>query len=284
MRHNNGLALYRYCAVAWLIAVSSLANAQHLYDAGFGTLPEAQGWVYGGLGTVTRNVAGGALLFDTSAANSTQAGCSYAGNNWDRTNGLTLVFDLQLNAESHVSINRAGFSIILLGADAHGIELGFWTNGVFAQTDSPLFTHGEEANFSTTDGFINFSLTLLATNYVLRTNNVPVLSGPIRDYTAFSGFPNPYRTRNFLFFGDNTTSASGSVNLRSMVLVLPPSLTMPGPGIIAWSGVSNQTYHVEVSTDLVSWSPAGVATSATDSFRFTNNPAAPSQFSRVVFP
>ena len=50
--------------------------------------------------------------------------------------------------------------------------------------------------------------------YTLTANAEPLLTGPLRDYSAFAGFPDPYETPNFLFLGDNTTSAQARVRLR----------------------------------------------------------------------
>ena len=46
----------------------------------------------------------------------------------------------------------------------------------------------------------------------------------VRDYTAFSGFPNPYSSTNFLFLGDDTTSAGGAFVLKNVTLVTVPKL------------------------------------------------------------
>lgn len=260
-------------------------EAQTLYDAATGTLPEAQGWTYAAIGSATEQVTNNSVLLDTSLATNTQAGWSQvSGTDLDRSKGFTLLFKARLNAEIHASTNRAGFSVILLGDDKRGIELGFWTNTIFAQTDSPLFTHGEEAGFSTSATFVNYALTLLATNYALRANGAVILSGPVRDYTAFNGFPNPYRTPDLVFFGDDTSSASASVNVPGLTLVAPPLLSMPATGVVSWAGVSNQTYRVQASTNLTTWSDAGTATSSSNSFRYTNSAPQPAQYFRTAFP
>jgi hypothetical protein len=106
----------------------------------------------------------------------------------------------------------------------------------------------------------------------------------VRNYTAFSGFPDPYSTPDFIFFGDDTTSGAASVQVRGMTLLLPPSLTMPAPGIVAWTGVSNQTYTVQASTNLKTWNTVGVAASSSSSFSFTNGSSASNQFFRVALP
>jgi hypothetical protein len=174
-------------------------------------------------------------VLDTSPSASTQAGYSRTlPGLLDRTNGFALAFTAQMISESHASANRAGFSVILLADDTHGIELAFWTNNIFAQSDSPLFVHAEETNYSTT-AVVDYALTLHATNYVLSANGTPILTGPVRDYTAFNGFPNPYRTPDFLFFGDDTTSAAGAFLLKKVALITPPQLVALPDNRITWT-------------------------------------------------
>jgi hypothetical protein len=284
----NRNQFFRFPAVllaGLLLATSPLAKGQTLYNASLGTLPENQGWFFGAFGTVVEMLTNNSVLLDTTASISTQAGWSEISSaDLNRTNGFTLLFNAVLNSETHASTNRAGFSIIVLGDDKHGIELGFWTNTIFAQSDSPLFTQAESASFSTTGSFVNYAVTLLATNYILLANGTPILSGPIRNYTAFTGSPDPYNTPDYIFFGDDTTSAGASVNVRSVTLILPPTLTMPAPGIVSWTGASNQTYTVQASTNLITWSTVGIAASPNNSFRFTNATPQSSQFFRIAFP
>jgi hypothetical protein len=40
-----------------------------------------------------------------------------------------------------------------------------------------------------------------------------ILTGRLRDYTNFSGPIDPYETPNFIFLGDNTTSAEGRTRI-----------------------------------------------------------------------
>jgi hypothetical protein len=40
-----------------------------------------------------------------------------------------------------------------------------------------------------------------------------ILTGPVRDYSEFDGFPDPYQTPNLLFLGDDTTSAQAGIRL-----------------------------------------------------------------------
>jgi hypothetical protein len=260
------------------------ASAQTLYDAGLGTLPESQAWSYGVIAIISpvKLLTNNSVLLDTTAASSIHAGWTESpGPDLNRTNGFSMVFNVQLNSEAHGSTSRAGFSVIVLGDDLRGVELGFWTNTIFAQSDSPIFTHAEDASVVTAGAFVNYALSILATNYVLSANGASILSGPLRNYSAF-GYP--YNQTNFIFFGDDTGSANASFNVRVIALILPPRLAMSASGVVTWTGVSNQTYRVQSSTNLTSWRSAGTSTSPTSSFWFTNNPALPAQFFRVTFP
>jgi hypothetical protein len=167
----------------------------------------------------------GATVLDTSSSGSdTFAGwiSSQATTDGfpilDRTAGIQVNFTLQVESEIHARDNRSGFSLILLDQDAKGIELSFWENEVWVQNDpvtGGLFTHGESAPFSTAD-LADYQVTIVGDTYTLTANSQPLLSGPVRDYRSFEGFPDPYETPNFLFLGDDTTSAGSRVHLRSL--------------------------------------------------------------------
>ncbi len=139
---------------------------------------------------------------------------------------------MQMLSESHVRPDRAGFSIILLGKNNRGIELGFWGDRVFAQKQNPLFVHGEEALIDTLSQERNYLLAIHNGTYTLQADGVEILSGSCRDYTAFSGGPFgtgiPYTLPNFVYMGDNTTSAQADVRLGN--ISLNPSFTpVPEP-------------------------------------------------------
>lgn len=202
-----------------------------LYDGALGTLPGMQGFVYltnplfGAL--ATQSVSGGATTLDTTPRMSDSAG--YFANSalypaLDRTAGYSLLFTTQVMTESHVGNDRAGFSVIILSSDLMGIELGFWTNEVWAQEGgSPpgLFTHAEGAAFNTTSGLITYTLTITGSTYALSASSGAVLSGGLRDYTAFTGSPNPYETPNLIFLGDDTSSAQAKIKLSAVRLSVP---------------------------------------------------------------
>ena len=268
-------------AVACLIASLASSSGQSLYDGSLG-LPAGQGWTYFGTGG-TQTPTNNGVQLDTSAANSFQAGYSRTTGPLNRTNGFTLLFTARMLAEAHANNNRAGFSVIVLADDKRGLELAFWTNTIFAQADSPLFTHAEDTNFSTTAA-VDYALTFHPTNYVLSANGTRILSGAVRDYTAFSGFPNPYSSTDFLFFGDDTTSAGGAVILSKVVLIPAPQLVAVSSKLITWTGVAHQTYTVQSSSNLSSWAGESSVTSATGNFSFTNTSNTSPRFFRVVYP
>ena len=54
--------------------------------------------------------------------------------------------------------------------------------------------------------------------YELSSDGVSILRGRLRDYTAFEGPVNPYRTPNFIFLGDDTGSARAVIRLMYVAL------------------------------------------------------------------
>jgi hypothetical protein len=282
---SNWRRLVLKAAALILASRATLAVAQTLYDGALGTLPSAQRWSFAAIGSATQTLTNNAVWLDTSLGKATEAGYARtAPAPLNRTAGFTLRFGAQLFAEAHANTNRAGFSVIALADDKRGIELGFWTNRIFAQADLPLFVHAEDVLFATDTTLVEYSLSILPTNYILRADGVPILSGPIRDYTAFNGFPNPYSTPDFLFFGDDTSSASVSVSLNHVVLITAPVLACPIPGVLTWQGVSNESYRVEETTNFTDWTVAGEVTSNRTDFGFTNSASGSFRFYRLVYP
>lgn len=228
------------------------------YDGSLNTTPDNnQGWSYLATGG-TQSASGGATTLNTTANSGFGAGY-FSNTGWtpvlDRTTGYTIDFTAQVVSEDHTTSgtadkngdgigDRAGFSIIALSNDKKGIELGFWQNEIWAQEDgttqanpssspstsSPgntklLFTHAEGATFNTTTGLIPYSLSVLGNNYTLSTGNTTILSGKLRDYTAFSGSPDPYETPNLIFLGDDNTSANANIRLSSVSVTTNSTLT-----------------------------------------------------------
>jgi hypothetical protein len=206
-----------------------------LYDGALHSLPEAQGWVYAEWpsGTTVRGVAGGVSSLDTTALAPTMAGyfssVPLGGAHPDlpvlnRARGFTVSFTMQLLAETHSSDDRAGFSVIITSADFLGLELGFWADEIWAQHDTPLFTHAEGVAFDTTQDLLTYTVAMQDSSYTLFANGAAILSGALRDYRALVGpLSFPYHTSSFLFFGDDTTSASAKVHLASITTTPEPA-------------------------------------------------------------
>jgi hypothetical protein len=212
-----------------------------LYDAARGGVPNEQQSLHFHLSPDARAVqrfADGTTLLDTTADRRDAAGYVPLPGEipaLNRVAGYSLSFSVQVVAEMHDWSDkngdgigdRAGFSVIVLSSDGHGIELGFWEDEVWAQEegsaeppDGTLFTHSEGVQFDTTTALIPYTLTIQGDSYHLYGAGRPLLDGRLRDYRAFDGPVNPYRTPNFVFLGDDTSSAQAVVRLGDVALTL----------------------------------------------------------------
>ena len=234
-----------WIAGATVSSAPQVMSAATLYDGSAGNLPSNQSLAYQSNpspgSAVQAQLANGVRL-DTTAATSDMAGYfGIFGVNpavpvMDRSVGFTVTFDLKLISESHENANRAGLSVIALGSDKKGIELGFWTNEIWAQSDSPIFTHAEGAAFNTTAALIRYDLIISGNSYTLVQGASTVLTGAVRDYSAIGFFP--YTQQNFLFVGDDTTSAAGSYDFAYLAVTAVPEpgtlgLLLGGFGVFA---------------------------------------------------
>ena len=228
-----------------LLPLSQVATATSvtLYDDSVSELPSDQPWLstvvlFGsqtvvpgdGVNLVTNNSSlarGGYSNYD--AASNTLVNPAFP--TLDSTLGFDLGFQLQVNAENHASTDRAGFSVILLGDDNRGIELGFWGDQVWAQSDTPLFTHAEDVAFDTTIAEVLYDLAILGSSYDLSADGVSILQGSLRDYTAFGGAP--YTLPNYVFLGDDTGSAGADITLGQVLLTTVGPVSVPAPPAIA---------------------------------------------------
>lgn len=121
--------------------------------------------------------------------------------------------------------DRAGFSVLVLSDDTLGIELGFWPDQVWAQEDGAaeppagtLFTRAEHAGFDAASTLVACTLAVRGDSYALSSGGEPILRGWPRDYGAFEGPVNPYRTPNLVFLGDDTGSARAKIKLAYAAL------------------------------------------------------------------
>lgn len=243
--------MIRQLLLVLLVMVPTSLHAQTLYNETLGNFPGDQGWFLyltnsppnasqtyiptQGTRLVTINGAS-AGYFNTNPITSSLVNPLFPV--LDRTAGYRLSMDLLISSETHSNNDRAGFSIIALASDHHGIELGFWNNQIWAQNDTPLFTHGEGAAFNTTTR-TSYQLDILGNNYDLFANGTSILTGSLRDYSSFGV---PYSFNNFLFLGDDTSSADADITLGRVALSAIPepatwiSFGCAGFGAACWWG------------------------------------------------
>jgi hypothetical protein len=145
----------------------------------------------------------------------------------DRERGFTMHFSLAVDREEHVRDDRAGLSLVIVCTDLMAVELSFWDDRVWIQDDAaPLFegSRGEGVR-RTGSRLTDYDLWIAGSHYELLADGKPVLSGRLRDYSAFGRYP--YDRPNFLFIGDNTGSAAAASRLTRMSVALDPQ---PRPG------------------------------------------------------
>lgn len=268
---NNGIstAVTKTIAVAKVNDAPLIGGTTVLYDGSLGGTPNYQnkGLTYYGPG-VTPTYSSGVTNLNTLGNNNLQAGFSNystSGTNLtsftlNRTTGYTISFSAKVTDEARATTanknndgkdDRAGFSVIAISSDGkYGIELGFWKDRIWAQDDGTtqknpslepdaaptsnfrtLFTQAEGVGFTTTN-LENYDLTVLGDTYTLFADNNAILSGKLRDYSAFTHPVLPvldvYEKPNFIFFGDNTPSARANIDLNRVAVTTNsiPNLTI----------------------------------------------------------
>lgn len=239
-----------------LTANHSMAGVITLYDGALGGTPDQNNpqWLQfnspiGG----TQSASGGVTTLNSSADNNIYAGYSnysLSGTpvnvsfpSLDRNAGYNLSFTVRINSQVNDGTNgpfRAGFSIIALSSDNQGIEIGFRNSDIFSQNNSAFNSIGEQATgvSSLLSSLTTYNLNVSGDNYMLTSGSTTLLSGLLRDYTTATGFGSDvYRTSNFLFLGDNTTSARANIDLASASLTTNtaavPYEFSPTTGILA---------------------------------------------------
>lgn len=252
-------------------AAPSSANGKTLilYDAASGTIPSAplMSFIDVPPGNVLPTYSAGVTIMDTiTPGRETYAGWLANGATTpgfpilNRAEGFQVNFAIQVENESHTNDQRAGFNVVILGEDARGIELAFWENQIWVQSDDStggLFTHGEGIAFATTAGLTDYQLSIVDDTYTLTANAQSILTGPLRDYSKFEGFPDPYETPNFLFLGDDTTSAGSRVRL-SLVSITGTEPVIPTATTGASTALSTRSpLPTDSPTPLPSPTPTG---------------------------
>jgi hypothetical protein len=257
-------------------AFAATESTTVLYDAAQSNTPDQQKFLYLTdpffSASATQTFVNGATTLDSTPVKSDKAGYfTWRAQIADvpilnRTDGFRLDFSVQVQSEDHAGSDkdgdnvgdRAGFSVILLANDAQGIELGFWADEIWAQEDGAaqppsgtLFTHAEGVAHDTTTGLINYSLEIDGNTYTLSVDGTPILTGAVRDYTPFGDFP--YTQPNFIFLGDNTSSAKALIRFSYAAITTDTAV----------SPTSTPT-ATHTSTPLPTNTPTATATSTPD--------------------
>ena len=223
--------IHRVASLSLVLIVSlcSSSRALDLYNGTLGTSPDAQGWLKFRTDGASVPVTGAnKTSFDTSANQAERGGFSNydlifpvngAFPSLNRTSGYTVSLDMKVLAESHQSTDRSGVGLIVLSSDLMGVELEFWSNEVWVQSGAD-FHHAEGAAFNTTTASTTYDVAVHGTTYdvLVNGNSTPLLSGNLRNYSAFGL---PYTLPNFMFLGDDTTSASGSFEFSRLAVTVP---------------------------------------------------------------
>jgi len=219
-------------AVAIVVSLDSSAVGTPLYDASSAKLPSdvAWGWAFGANGSsFLRGMTGNSTYLDTTPLMSDKAGYNLSvGSGLNSATGFVLDFSLQVTDELHNTNNRSGFSVIALDSAARGVELSFWSNEneVWTKNADSAFSHAESVTIDSVSDARSYRLTFLGTQYSLASDGAPTLIGTLRNYAAatvplsLAWFV--YSQPNYIFFGDNTSSASANFELSSITLAPVP--------------------------------------------------------------
>ncbi|MEH1997378.1 MAG: PEP-CTERM sorting domain-containing protein [Nostoc sp.] len=273
---RNKLVVFSVGLTMLLTGNRSMAGVITLYDGASGVTPNQYNppspWLnFGSPNGGTQSVSSGLTNLDSSSSNNIYAGYSnYNVANppvsssvitpttlvnssfpsLDRNADYNLNFTVRINSQVNDGTNgsfRAGFSVIALSSDKKGIEIGFRNNDIFTQVNSSfnsISTAEQKTGVSSLlSSLTAYNLNISGNNYTLTNGATTLLSGLLRDYTTASGFGSDvYRTSNFLFFGDDTTSARANIDLQSITLTTNtagvPYEFSPTVGILALAAVS----------------------------------------------
>ena len=142
----------------------------------------------------------------------------------DRNAGYQLTFKVKINQQENEGTNgdfRAGFSVLALSSDQQVIEIGFRNTDIFSQNNSSFNSIGEKVDGvgNLLTNLTTYNLNVAGDSYTLTSGNTILLNGYLRDYTSATGFgADVYRASNFIFLGDNTTSAKANIDLKEVTL------------------------------------------------------------------
>ena len=97
-------------------------------------------------------------------------------------------------------------------------ELAFWEDEIWAQTDKPLFTHGEGVLFDTRP-MTDYELIIIGDAYELYVKDKLILGGALKDYSQ-RGLV--YGIHDYLFLGDATSRGSVDIEVQFLSVTSSP--------------------------------------------------------------
>ncbi len=198
----------------------------------------------------------------------------------DATTGFAVSFRASLQQESHIGAadinqdgkaDQSGFNVLVISSDnTKAIKLGFFSDRIWAYNND-----GTQAEFAQFDTHVmkNYQVVIKGNTYTLMADGVEILSDQLRNYSnlpsPFAGInnpynnpgnPNPYTQSNYIFFGDDATTAGADVLLSNIQVLgspsvfettalpvgyLPPSLTIGEIRAIDVDGNSVTTFSLQ---------------------------------------
>ena len=243
-------------------AYSAAQATSLLYDSSLGNTPDQQNFNYLALNATPPFLAQATQVYSdqVTVLDTTPEIGDYAGYTVSRTvvptlsqaAGFELSLDLRVISENHSSIHRAGFSLILLSEDLYGVELAFWEDEIWAQTfNGNDFVHAEGVRYDTTSALTNYKVTVISDTYLLSANDVPLLSGAVRQYTDWDSgiLPDPYEQPNQLFLGDDTSSAATKVWIGDVALTtdVAPTVSVAETAVSLTESLTQTTFTVNLN-------------------------------------
>ena len=139
----------------------------------------------------------------------------------DQNLGYTLDFSLTIEEISVDDSDSSGLSLILIGDNGYGIEIG-WTDSEILSRSSN-FAVSSRTPFEMIES-TDYSIDVFKDQYTLSVNGVELLSGALEKYNfspvlAQPILPfNPYSTKNFIFLGDNSDTGVSKFTIEDMSL------------------------------------------------------------------
>jgi hypothetical protein len=238
-----------------------------LYDGNSGVTPNLYGPYlnFRTIGGSSQIASGGVTTLNTFDPNPLLSESTFAGygnrsnagtlltSTLDNNAGYTLSFKIKINSQTNTGINgpnRAGFSVLVLGSDKKGVEIGFRDSDIFAQnnTFSAIDPLQQKSNISgILSTLTTYDLKVNSAGYTLTIGSNPnqSFSGLLKDYTAAAttALTQVYNTSDVIFFGDNTTSAGASVDIQNITLntnaaAVPEPSSLLGMGLAIGFGAT----------------------------------------------